>query len=139
MRRLIIVTIMAVFSHAAVAADTYLCIPDKSTGFTFNKVTHQWGEARFGVDGKKYFLKNDKGNWQWTESGDSERSPVRCSNFNNYDSMSCTGFYEITFNRKSLRFQKIYADGYINNPDVIGTDKEGTATPYMEIGTCSLQ
>lgn len=138
MRRLFIAAVMAVIGHAAVAADAYVCIPEKSTGFTFSKANHQWDVARFAVESKKYFVKNNKGSWQWLESEDSDRSPVRCADFNQYDSLVCTGFYEITFNRKSLRFQKVYGDGYVNNPEVIGTDKEGAATPYMEIGTCSV-
>ena len=138
-RRLLIAAIMAVFAHAAVAASAYVCTPDKSTGFTFNKATRQWDVARFAVEGKKYFVKNDKGSWQWLESEGSDRSPVRCADFNNYDSMSCTGVYEIVFNRKSLRFQKVYGDGYVTNPEVIGTDKEGAATPYVEIGTCAVK
>ena len=139
MRRLFFAAVLAVFGHAAAAADSYLCIPEKSTGFTFNKGNRQWDMARFAVEGKKYSVKNEKGSWQWLESEDSDRSPVRCSDFNNYDSLSCTGFYEIVFNRKSLRFQKIYGEGYVTSPETIGTDKEGAATPYLEIGTCSVQ
>ena len=130
---------MAAFGHAAIAADSYVCIPEKSTGFTFNKAARQWDVARFGVERKKYFVKNDKGSWRWLESEDSDRSPVTCNDFNPYDSMSCTGFYEIVFNRKSLRFQKIYGEGYVSNPEAVGTDKEGAATPYFEIGTCSVR
>jgi hypothetical protein len=137
-RSLFIAAVLAVLGHAAVAADAYICVPEKSTGFTFNKANRQWDVARFAVEGKKYFLKSDKGSWQWLESGDSGRSPVRCGEFNNYDSLSCTGLYEIVFNRKSLRFQKIYGDGYVGNPEAIGTDKEGAATPYLEIGACSV-
>ena len=139
MRRLFVAAVLAVFGHAAAAADSYICSPEKSTGFTFNKGNRQWDMARFAVEGKKYFVKNEKGSWQWLESEDTDRSPVRCSDFNNYDSLSCTGFYEIVFNRKSLRFQKIYGEGYVTSPEAIGTDKEGAATPYMEIGTCSVQ
>lgn len=139
MRRLFFAAVLAVFGHAAASADSYVCIPEKSTGFTFNKGNRQWDMARFAVEGKKYSVKNEKGSWQWLESEDSDRSPVRCSDFNNYDSLSCTGFYEIVFNRKSLRFQKIYGEGYVTSPETIGTDKEGAATPYLEIGTCSVQ
>jgi len=139
MWRLIIAAIIAVAAHDAVAAVSYICTPGNSTGFTFNKAARQWDVARFDVVGKKYFVKNDKGSWQWLEAQDSDRSPVRCGDFNNYDTLSCAGLYEITFNRKSLRFQKIYAEGYVTGLDVAGTDKEGAATPYLEIGTCSVQ
>jgi hypothetical protein len=137
-RRLFIAAVIAAVSHAAVAAEAYVCVPEKSTGFTFNKTTRQWDMARFDVDGKKYFVRNGKGGWQWLESEDSDRSPVKCSDVNNYNSVTCTGFYEIVFNRKSLRFQKVYAEGYVTNPETIGTDQEGAATPYLEIGTCAV-
>jgi len=57
-----VATILIIFSMVADAeetasGDSYLCVPDKSTGFVFNKSTKLWDQTEFRLDDKKYLIK----------------------------------------------------------------------------------
>jgi hypothetical protein len=58
--------------------------------------------------------------------------------FNEQGFLFCQGLGEnFNFNRKSLRFVHWFPFGYIDPPGASFWGKEGEATPFMEIGTCS--
>jgi hypothetical protein len=116
---------------SADAPSGYICIPDKSTGFAYDKTTHQWDYARFRVDGKKYLLsKKASSGWTWTEFGVPDSFPLNCSNINEVGFIFCQELLDIRINTKKLRYQIMYAIGYIGTP-------EGNGDPAIEIGTCS--
>ena len=71
MKILAVAAIVLALNEAAFAQGTesYLCIPDKSTGFSFDETTHQWNYARFSISGKKYILKSEANGWSWSEFG----------------------------------------------------------------------
>lgn len=127
--------LMVLYSCNSISQSGYLCIPDLATGFAYQKNIDKWVTTKFNVSGEKYLLtKNNKGIWEWRNFG--EKSPgIYCEeDFNEYGYISCSGFSQISFNNKNLRFLKIYKIGYVNK-GIAG--KEGEDTPSMEIGTCT--
>lgn len=117
------------------AQTSYLCVPETSAGFTFNKAQQKWISTNFRVDGKKYFLnKSTQGKWEWKKFGET-KSLERCDeDFDEFGYMKCELLHTITFNKTTLRFQKYYPVGYVNKST---TGNEGEDTPHIEIGTCS--
>lgn len=58
MRALRIISISLIATLASIsdaaAQDAYLCIPDASTGFTFNKTSKAWEVARFTARNRRH-------------------------------------------------------------------------------------
>jgi len=134
LRKLGITIIAFVISTAASGATGYICIPDASTGFAFNKSTKNWHSTNFNVDNEKYLLSVRDGLWSWKTLGEDDFG-IPCSDFNEYGYMNCTLLTEITFNRTNLRFMAIYRIGYVSAGIAEGT--EGSDTPHISIGKCS--
>ena len=124
-----------VFTTQAISQSSYLCIPDLSTGFSYQKSTNKWISTDFNIQGTKYILsKKNDGIWEWKDFGQKD-SLIRCPDgFNESGYINCISLHRIQFNRTNLRFQLIYPIGYTNK-DIIG--KEGEDTPHMQIGKCS--
>ena len=58
--------------------------------------------------------------------------------YNEKGFLFCSGFGEdFNFNRQTLRFVHWFPYGYIDPPGFDLWGKEGDATPFMEIGTCT--
>jgi hypothetical protein len=51
--------LVSLASHGVSAA--YLCIPDDSVGFVYDKQTHRWTPDNFSVEGKRYVLSEKDG------------------------------------------------------------------------------
>jgi hypothetical protein len=146
-RRLVAVTVLLGAAHPSFAAEErYLCTEDSSTGFSFNKQTKQWGTANFKVSGPYVVARSTVEMWSKykyvvTEMGSDGSAPLAtCSNdFNEYGNLLCDGLTEFRFNRKRMRFLKIYAVGYWNDTTDPKMDflREGTNTPAMAIGRCA--
>lgn len=116
-------------------AEGYICIPDKATGFKFNKADKSWNSTTFNVRNDKYVLSNSGGKWKWKPIGEKDYDLSKCSDFNEYGYMNCDSLgVQVTFNRKNLRYQSIYSVGYVS-AGIAGA--EGGDTPYIEIGRCS--
>lgn len=135
------------FSGAAVAADSYLCISDQSTGFAFNKDTGQWKPANFTA-GKKYVLSRDGKGWVLKEFG--QANPVlRCPNdFNPSHYLGCDdGSMQFRMNSRILRYELAYLLGYYVDYNELDSSlakipgatllHEGDDNPAIEIGKCS--
>jgi hypothetical protein len=128
---------------------SYLCVADKSTGFTLNKVTHEWETTRFTIMNKYLVSHSPKGSkfdslgtkWTVKEVGRSFAQYFCKADFNDVGNLFCDGFGEFKMNKLSLRFLTTYTDGYWNYGP--GTkrfgpeDIEGGDTPAVAIGTCS--
>lgn len=123
------------YSAAVLSQNSYLCIPDLATGFSYQKNLDKWKISTFDVAKNKYILtKSNTNKWEWKIFGE-EYSNVNCDNtFSEHGYLNCNGFEQIQFNKKNLRFMKIYRIGYVNKG--IG-GIEGEDTPNMEIGKCS--
>jgi hypothetical protein len=98
---------------SAQLANSYLCIADKATGFSYNQATHQWDYARFDVAGKKHLLRREGLIWKWADFGDPSPSLEQCDNPNAAGFIFCRGVRDIRLNLNSLRYQDIYPFGYV--------------------------
>ena len=135
MKTTIIIAILMTAGTPAIAADAYLCFPDMSTGFAFDKTSQKWHPANFNVSGKKYLLKRTAAGFVWGDFG-STLPPDRCDDFNGGGFTFCHGIESVTFNEKSLRFQIEYSIGYTSG-GLAGQLNDGENTPFIEIGTCA--
>ena len=153
MRARVVAAILMLLTEPANAADTYLCIPDLSTGFAFDAKSQKWNPTHFSVSGKKYLLKRVAGGAEWSDFG-SPYAPAPCTNFDAGGFTVCKSetsegafnvrFSTINFNERSLRYELAVWGGYMygglpswGNPIVDPFLKDNHDTPVIEIGTCS--
>ena len=136
-----ILLICLVVASISIAADSYLCVADKSVGFRYNEQSKKWVEAIFDVTDVKYIITtseplidNEKiSNRAWAIKNLGDEYPFAYSNenFSNNDSIIIKAGYEFFIDKKSLRYLKVYNQGYWSGKD---NNKD---TPYLEIGKCS--
>lgn len=125
----------------AQAEDSYVCVADKATGFSFEQSSGQWMPTTFKVDGGKYLLKKGATRWTWAKFGDpSFVPPVPCSVPDKAGFVFCQEFEDIRFNTGSMRYQRYYPFGYVRGTTKLSMLQggEGSDTPLIEIGTCSI-
>jgi hypothetical protein len=121
-------------SHG-VAAD-YLCVPDYSVGFVYDRQTQRWTPNKFPVEGRRYVLSEKGGQWTWSQWGNRYRQ--KCGDFDQYEQIHCEDSVEsIVFNKATLRYQLLYAVDSTVRPR---SDHDSYAydTPYIEIGACAV-
>ena len=128
------------FTGVAVG-EQYLCVPEHSTGFSYDNVQKEWKNTNFTADGKYVIAKADetKHAWQVTEIGETSSS-FRCeSDFTEYGYLRCSGIGgEFNFNKRNGRFLRSYLIGYYTViPEVNQGKDEGSDTPLIGIGKCS--
>jgi hypothetical protein len=146
--------ILVVLASPATAADeNYLCIADMATGFKLDQPSKKWQIARFDVSKHRYIIRRTEKGLAWNEFG-SSLAAIPCSEFNDWGSTVCSdGIETMTFNKVNLRYQRVYASGWIDGDlpvpaqakdpwgCAIGDARECRAgppdTPLIEIGTCS--
>jgi hypothetical protein len=113
-------------------AQTFLCVAERSAGFSFNDKSKKWEYARFDVEGRKYIVKQVGARWTWAEFG--REFPADCGAFPPSGIIKCQDtLKDVIFNSKTLRYQMFYAHGYA----IPSSGVEGSDTPYIEIGVCS--
>lgn len=120
---------------------TYLCIADKATGFSYKEKYQKWDSANFNVSDVKYIItkskplliseNNQKEVWAIKHFGDESVFAYSKEDFSNKDIIIIRGGYEFFINKISLRYLKIYNQGYWDGKD------NNDNTPHMEIGKCS--
>lgn len=140
----IMTTLVASFSllmPEAAQAESWLCIADMSTGFSFDRGTRQWSVAKFNVTDSRYLI----------SSQDNKDYPYRVTKFGSNDPVGiCKGGLtaetflscnflgnRFSFNSKTMRYMLSYDVGYVNPTPGVNDMKEGDDTPFMEIGRCS--
>ena len=126
-------------------SDSYICVADQTTGFTFEQGT--WKSTNFKEDRKFLFKRevaqHDGPNWNsgdkiWSMSElGQENSSMLCSDKVNLssgpivlDDIVCHGFTNVKFNKKSLRVLLSYFVGFTD-----GDNNDNT--PTITIGKCS--
>ncbi len=145
----------AVLAQDTAKGKSYLCIADKSTGFTFNESTASWDQTNFRVDDNKYLVRPAKpdddlvfasretfvyGVWRLGE----DKVMIECDHApNEYHWLRCNRSSEsFTLNTKSNRFMLTFRGSYLVSTftpgvaDSSGEDRGGD-TPFIEIGKCS--
>ncbi len=120
---------------AAQAADSYLCVAEMTTGFTYDATKKMWRSADFRSEKKIAITRAKSKSYQWEakEVGDARPAAICEKDFNEAGNLFCTGVFDLRFNRRQLRFLYAYPIGYWS--DGVGA-REGENTPAMAIGRC---
>lgn len=126
-------------SSALAKSTSYLCVAESAVGFSFDKATKDWGRANFKAE-SKYVLSmqsDEKKGWEVKEIGESRGTECE-GGFSEHGFIECKGLIDFQMNNKSLRYIIVHKYGYVvkEYPDD-GLFKEGSLTPYLEIGKCS--
>ena len=134
-------------------SDSYLCIPDQSTGFSFKD--GEWQVARFNVTDEKYVLRKRKrrerhpiysgSRWLIFRFGDTTPAGGCDKGFDSEGLIHCSYYLygDFKMNRDTGRYQATYWPGYVDsqNADAFEVDpdkqRDGEDTPSMTIGRCS--
>lgn len=122
-------------ANGAQAADSYLCVAEKTTGFAYDVNRKAWHSADFRSE-KKFAITRSKHKsyaWEAKEVGDARPAATCEKDFNEAGNLFCTGVFDLRFNRRQQRFLYAYPIGYWS--DGVGT-REGENTPAMAIGRC---
>ena len=132
------------FASAAAAAEQYICVPDKATGFHYDKGAEDWEVTRFKTDSKYVVAaaKDGRNAFTWTKIGSQNSTDVGyCKDdFNNVRMLFCDIFGgQIKFNRTNGRYIFVFYLGYydVGIPGPISETDESSGTPMIEIGKCS--
>ena len=129
--------------------ERYLCIADAGTGFFFDAANRRWRSTTFSVEGKRYIIRrpiagrtedhfwHEDPRWVIEEIGATMLSNSCPTEFTEYEFLTCEASGDtFTFNRRSMRFQKVYPIGYVVR-QYPQPSSEGGDTPSIFIGRCS--
>lgn len=120
------------------AADSYLCVAELTTGFTFDAAKKTWKSADFRSE-KKLAITRAKQKpyaWEAKEVGDSRPASTCEHDFNEAGNLFCSGVFDLRFNKRQLRFLYVYPIGYWSDDTANPTYREGENTPALAIGKC---
>jgi hypothetical protein len=132
---------------AVAFAEDYLCIADMATGFRYNEGSKNWEESSFRLKNSKYLISGlEKGAAYNVKHLGGSDVMSRCKDdFNDIGSLFCKGTFDIKFNKINGRFVLTYTFGYFNVLPGIQSDSvsirksdQGSETPFLEIGKCTL-
>jgi hypothetical protein len=135
-------------ARTAFAADQFLCVPDKTTGFAYNRVTKEWDTATLKTNQfliapakNERAAKNERVAYTVTEIGEKDNLPGYCEkDFNDAGILFCDTFGgEIKFNKVNRRFLRIFYFAYytVGIPGPVKETDEDSGTPMLEIGKCT--
>lgn len=130
----------ALISLNAGASDSYLCVADLTTGFSFDSAKKKWGSAMFRSEKRLVVAKAKQKPYAWEvkEVGDSRPGATCEQDFNEAGNLFCSGVFDLRFNSRKLRFLYVYPIGYWSDDDKGGLSREGENTPALAIGKCSV-
>lgn len=126
------------FASAANAADSYLCVAEMTTGFTYDATRKAWKSADFRSEKKIAVTRARQKPYAWEakEVGDSRPAAVCEQDFNDAGNLFCSGVFDLRFNNRHLRFLYVYPIGYWSDDASAAPSKEGANTPALAIGKC---
>jgi len=142
MKKLALLLVIILFPTISYAADSYLCIADKATGFHYYKEMGIWDLAKFRADEKYLFSKSETVHvitkkplikWDLKEIGKENSLFTGCEDFFSADgTIQCDGLqHKFIMNKNTLRFILIYFYGYWDGVD------NNDNNPGLLIGKCS--
>ena len=86
-------------------AESYLCIPDMSSGFNFDSQSGTWKNARFTTQNKYIVSRStqssNSGKWEIKETGQSIPTAFCEDDFTEAGGLRCSGFVEFRMNKRS--------------------------------------
>jgi len=113
--------------------EQYLCVVEKSVGFSYNEEQKEWENTNFSTN-FKYVISKADAVWQITRIGESFPIISCKGDFNDYGILLCSDLSDFRLNKRNGRFLHTYPIGYYN---VLPGEDEGDNTPYLQIGKCS--
>jgi hypothetical protein len=126
---------------APALTEQYLCVPDKATGFAYNKNTKEWDTTEFKTS--QFVIAPVKGGkpaYRVTDIGD-ESLPGYCDkDYNEAGILFCYVYGgDLRFNKVNGRFLRVFVHGYytVGIPGPINETDDDSGTPMIEIGKCS--
>lgn len=126
-------------SLSAIAADSYVCLAELTTGFSFDAGKNKWKSTDFRSEKKLVIsrVKQKSYAWEAKEVGDSRPGATCEQDFNEAGNLFCSGVFDLRFNNRTLRFLYVYPIGYWSDDARVGMSREGANTPALAIGKCS--
>lgn len=121
----------------AFAGKQYLCVADKSTGFSYDKALKEWRPTTFEADSKYVISNPNDGHLAFVVRilGESWAMAKCKHDFNDVGVLFCGGSaMDFRFNRANGRYIMFHTLGYYS---VLPGNQEDANTPYIEIGKCS--
>ena len=120
------------------ATDSYLCVAEMTTGFTYDATKKSWKSADFRSE-KKLAITRAKQKpyaWEAKEVGDSRPAATCERDFNEAGNLFCSGVFDLRVNKRQLRFLYVYPIGYWSDDSGNPAYREGDNTPALAIGKC---
>ncbi len=128
------------FACGASASDSYLCLAEMTTGFSYDAAKKSWKSADFRSE-KKIAITRAKQKpyaWEAKEVGDSRPAAICEQDFNEAGNLFCSGVFDLRFNKRQLRFLYVYPIGYWSDDASGAASKEGANTPALALGKCRV-
>jgi hypothetical protein len=117
-------------SLSVFAQDTYLCVPSKATGFSYNTTSKNWEQSAFRIGDEKKLLKKVGNQWEWRTFG--QQFGEKCGAMSDAGWINCDLIFgTLRFNKNKLRYVETYTVGYVDGVN------SNANTPFITIGTCS--
>ena len=132
---------LVIFAYSeASGEERYLCVPDNSTGFKYNKNSKTWEQANFSTNDKYIVTQSDDKRcaFKVTRFGDTSRISCCEQGFNESGCLHCEGMITFYFNKKNGTYLLPHVLGYFSVlPGGFFETDEKSDTPYIQIGKCS--
>lgn len=130
MKNVICILFFSSYTLVASAQNSYLCIPNKTTGFSFDSNKNNWVTSEFiTTESKRILIKTDS-NWEWRRFGN--KFGEKCGSISEAGWLICNAFFgTVRFNKNNLRFVETYTFGYTDGKN------NNDNTPSISIGTCT--
>ena len=142
MRRRFVLAVVLMSVSSAAGAESWVCVGDLATGFTYNKRAKHWATTAFTAD-RKYVISPvpkdplNKAKYLVKVMGDDLGIAGCYDDFANWGQLQCSGTFEFIFNRRTGRFLAAHTLGYVTDTLPERFAAQGEDEPLMEIGTCA--
>ena len=119
--------------------DSYVCVAESAVGFDYNNTSKKWERTDFKTESKYVVSKSSDASKGWEVKKIGQSEGTSCGNgFDENGFIRCSGIIDFLMNNKSLRYIVSHLFGYVIKEYPEGSQlKEGSLTPYLEIGQCS--
>jgi hypothetical protein len=147
--RILILCVLLVLASTVSAAESYLCVADKSTGFKYNKQTKRWDYSRFNVRERRWIIRapnldeikqlNSAPAFVVIGLGETFPESLCEKPFTDAGTLVCREIWDFKFSKDRLRYVAVYPMGYWMDSSEGSGDLfvEGKNDLAIEIGRCS--
>jgi hypothetical protein len=122
-------------------AEQYLCVPDKATGFFYNKNMKEWQTTTLNVSQFVISPSTDRKFAYRVKDMEEKALPGYCDkDFNEAGILVCETFGgDLRFNKTNGRFLRVFEGAYytVGIPGPFKESDEDSGTPMIEIGKCT--